>query len=378
MISRFSFPTNVVFGPGSVREVGGLAKGLGAKRALIVTDAGVSGAGLVSPVQESLTQAGVNCAVFEGVEPNPTEGNIEVGVEAFRDDGCDIVIAVGGGSALDGGKAVKLRVTHTGPFEQYDDNIGGDRLIRRDMPPLIAVPTTAGTGSEVGRSTVIICRATDRKTVFFSPYLMPDYAVCDPEITVTLPARITAATGMDALTHCVEAYLAKPYHPMADAIALGGIRLCGKSLRRAVEDGRDLEARTDMMMAAMMGATAFQKGLGVVHSLAHPLSSVAGMHHGTANAVLLPPVLEFNAVVVPERLADIATVLELRREPQEVIDWVRDLNRAIGIAGHLREYGVAEGLIPSMVEKAMQDGCHVNNPRACTADDMRRLYEAAL
>ena len=218
----------------------------------------------------------------------------------------------------------------------------------------------------------------NRKTVFFSPYLMPNYAVCDPELTVSMPPRITAATGMDALTHCVEAYLAKPYHPMADAIALGGIRLCQKSLRFAVEDGKDLEARGDMMMAAMMGATAFQKGLGAVHSLAHPLSSIGGMHHGTANAVLLPPVLEFNAQAVPGKLSDIADTLNLRSDPDSVIEWVRNLNRDLGIPPRLRDYAINADMIPPMVEKAMQDGCHVNNPRPCTAEDMRHLYESAL
>ncbi len=378
MISRFAFPTNIVFGPGAVREVGGLALGLGARKPLIVTDPGVAKAGLVAPVQASLGDVGLSCAVFQGVDPNPTEANVEAGLEVFRREGCDLIVAVGGGSALDTGKAIRLRATHDGPFEQYDDNIGGDKLIRNDMPPMIAVATTAGTGSDVGRSAVITCRATDRKTVFFSPFLMPNYAVADPELTVVMPPRITAATGMDALTHCVEAYLARPYHPMADAIALGGIRLCNKSLRRAVEKGTDLEARGDMMMAAMMGATAFQKGLGVVHSLAHPLSTIAGMHHGTANAVLLPPVLEFNAPAVPDRLADIAGVLDLPRTPQALVQWVRELNQALGILPRLSEYGVTAEMIPGLVEKALQDGCHVNNPRPASPDDMRRLYEEAM
>jgi alcohol dehydrogenase class IV len=224
---------------------------------------------------------------------------------------------------------------------------------------------------------VITCRANDRKTVIFSPYLMANWAVCDPELTLGLPARVTATTGMDALTHCVEAWLAKPYHPMCDAIALHGAELCARSLRCAVNNGADLDARGDMMMAAMMGATAFQKGLGVTHSLAHPLSTIAGMHHGTANAVMLPHVLEFNYPACPERFAALARVLGLAG-PEAVAGWVREMNAAVGIPARLRDHGVQGEMVPAMVVKAMEDGCHLNNPRPCTADDMRALYLAAL
>ena len=368
----------MVFGAGAVRETGLLAKSLGARHALIVTDKGVNRVGLTSPVQSALESSGIACTVFDGVDPNPIEANVEAGLDVYRNAGCDIIVGLGGGSPLDGAKAIKLRATHDGPFEQYDDNIGGDALIRDDMPPLLAIPTTAGTGSEVGRSTVITCRVTDRKTVFFSPCLMPNFAICDPELTVGMPPMITAATGMDALTHNLEAYVAKPYHPMADGIALAGIRLCNKSLRKAVEHGGDLEARADMMMAAAMGATAFQKGLGVTHSLAHPLSSIAGMHHGTANAVLLPYVIDFNEEACWRLLSDIADVIGVEKEPGTVAKWVRDLNAAIGIPDKLSAFGVTAEMIPAMVDKATQDGCHVNNPKACTAEDMRKLYEAAL
>jgi 4-hydroxybutyrate dehydrogenase len=212
---------------------------------------------------------------------------------------------------------------------------------------------------------------------------MPSVAVCDPELTVGMPPRITAATGMDALTHCVEAYLARPYHPLCDAIALYGIELCARSLRQAVARGTDLAARGDMMIAAMMGATAFQKGLGVTHSLAHPLSSVAGMHHGTANAVLLPHVLEFNAPACPEKFGVIARTLQLdgpsgKSAAGRTQAWVSDLNADVGIPAALREFGVREEMVPEMVAKALEDGCHLNNPRPCTAEDMRALYLAAL
>ncbi len=378
MISRFSFPTRIVFGAGAVQELGELAKQVGGTRALIVTDKGVARAGLIAPVQKALEAADVASVVFDGVAPNPTEANVDEGIEAYRAAGCDFLIGVGGGSPLDGAKAIRLRVTHTLPLEEYDDNADGGRHIKNDMPPMLAIPTTAGTGSEVGRSTVIICKATDRKTVIFSPYLMPEYAVCDPVMTVGMPPVITAATGMDAFTHNIEAYLSKPYHPMADAIALYGMKLCGQSLRRAVENGHDLDARADMMMAAIMGATAFQKGLGVTHSLAHPLSSIGGMHHGMANAVLLPYVLEYNADSCPQKYLDIAKTLDLPAKPEAVVQWVRDLNSSIGIPEKLSAFGITAEMIPAMVEKALLDGCYLNNPKPCPADAMRALYEAAL
>jgi 4-hydroxybutyrate dehydrogenase len=383
MLSRFSFPTQIVFGPGAVGELGELVRGLGGTRALVVTDPGVRDAGLAARVIEPLAAAGVTCALFDRVSPNPTEENVEEGIGVYRAEGCDFLVGVGGGSAIDAAKAIRLRATHDLPLVEYDDNFGGEAKIQGGMPPMIALPTTAGTGSEVGRSTVIICRANARKTVLFSPHLMPSVAVCDPELTVGMPARITAATGMDALTHCVEAYLARPYHPLCDAIALHGMELCARSLRRAVEHGSDLAARGDMMIAAMMGATAFQKGLGVTHSLAHPLSSVAGMHHGTANAVLLPYVLAFNAPACPEKYAVIARTLQLEvpapSSPADaVVAWVGDLNAAVGIPATLRSFGVTEAMVTEMVPKALEDGCHQNNPRPCAAEEMRALYLAAL
>ena len=228
------------------------------------------------------------------------EKNVEDGLEAYRRGNCDGVIGLGGGSPLDAAKAIRLVATHPFPLEQYDDQLDGAARIHANVPPMIAIATTAGTGSEVGRSTVIILEATDRKTVIFSPHLMPNVALADPELTLGMPPKITAGTGLDALTHNVEAYLALGYHPLCDAIALQGAKLAIQNLPRAVQDGNDLEARSNMMMAAMMGAVAFQKGLGAVHSLAHPLSSIAHLHHGTTNGILLPHVLEFNRSVLPK------------------------------------------------------------------------------
>jgi alcohol dehydrogenase class IV len=378
MISRFSFPTNIVFGAGALQEVGPLAVRLGASRALIVTDRGVVSAGLIDPVRASLQSAGVASIVFDGIDPNPTDENVESGIELYRQELCDLIVGVGGGSPLDGAKAIRLRATHNLPLADYDDNIGGDKHITSDVPPMLALPTTAGTGSEVGRSTVLILKATERKTVIFSPHLMPTYAVCDPELTVSMPPMITAATGMDALTHNLEAYLSTPFHPMADGLALHGLRLCARSLAKAVKEGTDLNARADMMMAAAMGATAFQKGLGATHSLAHPLSSIAGMHHGMANAVMLPYVLKFNAGACAQKLNDVAKVLDLPDIPEAVGEWITQLNSKIGIPDKLRGFGVTAEMIPALTEKAMQDGCHLFNPRPCTAADMRSLYEQAL
>ena len=378
MISRFSFPTNVVFGAGAAQEVGALAVRLGASRALVVADKGVVAAGLIDPVRRSLQSSGVTSVVFDGIDPNPTDENVENGIDLYRQELCDLIVGVGGGSPLDGAKAIRLRVSHTLPLAEYDDNVDGGRHITSDVPPMLALPTTAGTGSEVGRSAVLILKSTDRKTVIFSPYLMPTYAICDPELTVSMPPIVTAATGMDALTHNLEAYLSTPYHPMADGIALHGLRLCARSLAKAVKEGSDLNARADMMMAAIMGATAFQKGLGATHSLAHPLSSVAGMHHGMANAVMLPHVLEFNESSCPQRLVEVAKALDLPGSAEAVREWVSELNRRIGIPERLGDFGVAEAQIPMLAEKAMQDGCHLLNPRACTEAEMRALYAAAL
>ncbi len=385
MIRRFAFPTCIVFGPGALTELSSLANEWAIKRPLIVTDKGVVRAGLVSRVVAA-TGPGIEPIIFEGVEPNPTEDNVETGAACYRENRCDGVIALGGGSALDAGKVIALRATHRQPLEVYDDLKDGGRLISPDIPPVIALPTTAGTGSEVGRSAVITLKATDRKTVIFSPHLMPKVAVCDPELTLSLPPTITAATGADALTHCVEAYLATGYHPMCDGIALRGVALAFQFLPRSVANGtHDLEARSQMMMTATMGATAFQKGLGVTHSLAHPLSSVAGVPHGLANAILLPHALRFNAELVPERLADLGRAVGLDNPSGDVqeganrfISAVERLLREIGIPETLGAVKVTEALIPALVAKAIEDGCHLSNPRPCSTADFERLYRAAL
>jgi len=385
MISRFSFPTRIVFGVGAIRELGNEAKQLGIARPLVVTDRGVVACGLAEQILAEARRAGLAPALFADVNPNPVEQNVQEGLEAYRRENCDGVIGLGGGSPLDTAKAIRLTVTHPFPLEQYDDQLDGGARIRANVSPMIAIATTAGTGSEVGRSTVIILKATDRKTVIFSPHLMPNVALADPDLTLGMPPQITAGTGLDALTHNVEAYLALGYHPMCDAVALQGARLALRYLPRAVHNGKDLEARSNMMMAAMMGAVAFQKGLGAVHSLAHPLSSIANLHHGTTNGILLPHVLEFNRPVSEDRLRDLARAVEVDGSQGSVseaatalIARVRQLLPEVGIPGTLGALGVTRDLIPLLAKKAMEDACHQLNPRPCAEADMIALYEKAL
>ena len=368
-LATFSFPTTVLFGPGAVRRLPEELAARGVRRPLLVTDRGLAPTAVFARVAALAPGA----PVFSAVDPNPTERNVLEGLEAYREGRCDGVAGVGGGSALDAAKAIRLKATHHLPLADYDDLIDGGRWITAGLPPFIAIPTTAGTGSEVGRSTVIIIEKTNRKTVIFSPPLIPSLAIADPELTVDMPPAITAGTGMDALTHNVETYLSKGFHPICDAIALGGAKLVCEHLPRVMTDPRDIESRGYMMIAAMMGAIAFQKGLGATHSLAHPLSSEAGMHHGTANAVLLPWVLEFNRPAAVARLKDLAAIFG--GDPAEQ---VRALNRLAGIAPRLRDYGITEAALPALADKAIQDGCHQLNPRPCTREDLLELYRLAL
>ena len=371
-ISVFAFPTRIVFGAGAIRELGGEAKRLGIKRPLLVTDRGIVQCGIANRIIEEGKRSGLSMTLYDGVNPNPVEQNVQNGLETYRRGNCDGVIGLGGGSPIDAAKAVRLVVTHPFPLEQYDDQLDGAARIRPGIRPMIAIPTTAGTGSEVGRSTVIILKSTDRKTVIFSPHLIPSVALADPELTLDLPPHITAGTGMDAFTHNVEAYLAKGYHPMCDAIAIAGAKLVWDNLPRVMDHPHDVEARSHMMMAAIMGAVAFQKGLGAVHSLAHPLSTECGMHHGTTNAILLPVVLEYNRSAVPERIAHLSALFG-----GDAAERVRELNRRVSIKPRLRDWGVAEAILPALADKAVQDGCHQLNPRPCTREDLLELYRQA-
>jgi 4-hydroxybutyrate dehydrogenase len=364
-LSKFSFPTAILFGPGSIVRLPEELELRGMSKPLLVTDEGLVCTAILDRLRGLLPDA----AVFSGVDSNPTEKNVLDGVAFYRENNCDSIVGVGGGSPLDAAKAIRLKITHALDLADYDDNVGGDAEITANLPPYIAVPTTAGTGSEVGRSSVITIAATNRKTVIFSPHLIPDLAIVDAELTLAMPPKITAGTGMDAFTHNVEAYLSKGFHPICDAIALGGAKIVYEHLPRVMRNPGDVASRGQMMMAAMMGAIAFQKGLGAVHSLAHPLSSEFGMHHGTSNAVLLPPVLEFNRSSVPARFADLEHALG-----KDIASCTRELNEICGISSRLRDYGIPENALPALADKAVQDGCHLLNPRSCTREDLLRLY----
>ncbi len=374
MTTIWAFPTRILFGAGSAKQVGDEARAAGITRALIVTDPGVVRAGLCGPIEEALRHAGIAELVFSGVHPNPTEDDVEEGARVYAEHHADGVIAVGGGSALDAGKLIALRSCTQLSFEELDDAKGGDRLVPTNVPPILTVPTTAGTGSEVGRSGVLTVRSTGRKTVVFSPRLLARAALLDPELTRSMPRHVTAATGFDALTHCIEAYLAQGDHPMADAIALSGIDLVAKNIERAVMDGEDLKARGAMMKAAMMGAVAFQKGLGACHSLAHPLSSEHDLHHGLANALCLPAVLRFNREVSPDRVRDVGVILGGGDAAVEV----EALRERVGLPRGLRAVDIREEHLGVLADKAIDDACHQSNPRPCTREDLFAMYQASL
>ncbi len=374
MTTVWAFPTRIVFGVGAVKSVGEEARAAGITRALIVTDPGVVRAGLCGPVEEALRHAGIAEAVFSGVHPNPTEDDVEDGARAYAAHQADGVVALGGGSALDAGKLIALRSATNLSFEELDDAKGGDRLVPPNVPPVLTIPTTAGTGSEVGRSGVLTVRSTGRKTVVFSPRLLAKAALLDPELTRSMPKGVTAATGFDALTHCIEAYLSLGDHPMADAIALAGIDLVAKNIEPAVEHGDDMKARGAMMKAAMMGAVAFQKGLGACHSLAHPLSSEHGLHHGLANALCLPAVLRFNREVCPDRVRDVGVLLG----GEDAAAQVEALRERVGIPRGLRAVDIKDEHLEKLADKAVEDACHQCNPRACSREDLLALYRASM
>jgi len=382
--SWYSFPTKICFGEGAIEQLPAIVAKEKWGRGLIVTDKGFAATKAFKTVTSTLDRAGIGFAVYDSVQGNPEERDVTDGVEAFRKGDCRWVLGIGGGSPLDVAKAIRLMVTHSGRVFDYDDALGGSDKISSNVAPMVCVPTTAGTGSEVGRSTVIVDTVTRTKKIIFSPHLLANYVFADPALTTDLPARITAATGMDALTHNVESYLSKGHHPLADSIALGGIKLIARSLVRAVKEPQNMEARGDMLMASMMGAIAFQKGLGVTHSLAHPLSTLAGMHHGLANGIMLVPAMRFNSDVSAARLTDISRVVnaELGRDvkptAENTIAWFGELCREIGIPNKLSDAGVNPDLIPALAEQAAQDGCWQCNPKPVTREDFERLYREAI
>jgi len=375
-ISGFSFPTAIRFGPGARREVAAHLQSQGLKRPLIVTDRGLAELPLLAEFRSLLE--GLQPAVYAGVAGNPTASQVTAGAQAFRAHGADCVIGFGGGAALDVAKVVGLAATHEGGILEYAWDHPQVRSIERDLPYFVALPTTAGTGSEVGRSAVISEDDTHLKRIVFSPKILARTVFADPELTLALPPQVTAATGMDALTHNIESWLSPSYHPLCDGIALEGARIAARSLLRAVREPGDIAARSDMMMASMMGAIAFQKDLGAVHSCAHALGAVCHMHHGLANALMIDTVLEWNQQAVPEKFDELAHVCGVSGGGEQFIPWLRALKARIGIHGKLAEHGVALEHVPRLVEIAFADGCHQTNPRPCTRADFQAFFEAAM
>ncbi|MBE9179809.1 iron-containing alcohol dehydrogenase [Oculatella sp. LEGE 06141] len=377
-IYEFCFPTTIRFGAGSRHEIADALKAAGVQRPLLVTDRGVVSLAFFEEMLHSFKSAGLQAASFSDLEGNPVQSHVTAGVSVFQAHEADAIAAVGGGAAMDVGKAIALMAHHPGNLFDYEDGKPDARPVDQPIPYLVAVPTTAGTGSEVGRSSVISDDDTHAKKIIFSPHILPKTVFADPELLLGLPPKITAATGMDALTHCVEAYLAKGYQPMCDGIALEGVRLVAKSLATSVHNGTDLNARSDMLAAAMMGAVAFQKGLGVTHSCAHALSTVYDVHHGLANALMIPYAMQFNLAAVPEKLAMLAAVVGVEPTGDRFIDWLETLKAEVGIPKTLSQIGVAEHKVDELVAVAYADGCHPLNPRACSAADIRSIYLAAL
>mgnify|MGYP000033816768 FL=1 len=378
MIHHFSFPTAISFGAGSRELVGEHLVAHGKRRPLVITDRGVARLPVFAAFLESLVKAGLQPAAFEDVFGNPVRAQVAGAVAAFNRHRADAIVGFGGGAALDVAKAAALMAHHPGDLFDYEDGREGARPFDGEIPYWVAVPTTAGTGSEVGRSTVIADEVTHVKRIIFSPRLLTKAVFADPELTIGLPAPVTAATGMDALTHCVEAYLAKGWHPLCDGIALEGLRLAARSLVRCVRKPTDLAARGDMLMASMMGAVAFQKGLGVTHSCAHALSAAVDMHHGLANAVMIDHALAHNIEAVPERFATLAEVANLPvRDGEGFLAWLVDLKRDLGIPAGLAEAGVPAEARARLPDLALADVCHQSNPRVCTRADFARLFTAA-
>lgn len=375
MANTFSFPTQISFGAGMASQIPAYLTKNNLRRPLVVTDKQVSELGFFKRIINSFEQVGLSPLIYNDIRKNPVKQDVVKGKEAYNED-CDSIVGIGGGSALDVSRAIALSINNHRDLFDYDDLTGGSILVDGSIPHFVTVPTTAGTGSEVGRSAVISEDDTKKKRVLFHPSLMASHVFADPELTYELPPDITAATGMDALAHHLEAFLAKGYNPMCDGIALEGLRMIWENLEDAVKHGNK-DARSEMMMASLMGAVAFQKGLGIVHSMSHPLSTVLDMHHGLANAVNLPVGLAFNLAVVPERFNYIAKVLGLPKG-EDVPMAVTELNAVLDLPANLGECGVHENHISELAELALADFCLPLNPRKASRDDLAELYKKAL
>jgi alcohol dehydrogenase class IV len=376
---NWSYPTSIRFGAGRIKELGEAAMAAGIRRPLLVTDPRLAEMSMVKDALALLAADGVPTEVFSAIKPNPVVANIESGLAALKAGRHDGVIAFGGGSALDAGKVIAFMAGQTRPMWDFEDV--GDWWTRADAKgilPVVAVPTTAGTGSEVGRAGVITDEATHTKKVIFHPSMMPRITICDPELTVGMPTVITAGTGMDALAHCLEAYCGLAYHPLADGIAVEGMRLVEANLARACKDGGDLEARAHMMSAAAMGATAFQKALGAIHALSHPVGALYDTHHGLTNAVFMPYVLAFNRPAIEGKIERLAAYLGLEPTFDAFLAWVLELRAQIGIPHTLAGLKVDDAKFDLMSRMAPLDPTAGGNPIPLEEQNCRQLYQNAL
>lgn len=376
--SNWNYPTAVRFGAGRIAELAEACKGAGMAAPLIVTDGFLAAQPMVKEALASLEAAGLRAAVFADVKPNPTESNVEAGVKVLRAGGHDGVVAFGGGSPLDVGKVIAFMAGQKRPMWDFEDV--GDWWTRADpkgIAPVVAVPTTAGTGSEVGRAGVITQEKTHTKKVIFHPGMMPKVTICDPVLTTGMPRKITVGTGMDAFAHCLEAYCAPGYHPLADGIAVEGMRLVKTFLPKAAADGQDLEARGHMMSAAAMGATAFQKGLGGIHALSHPVGALHDTHHGMTNAVFMPYVLVFNKRAIKERIERAAAYMGLKPKFTAFLDHVLKMREELGVPHTLAAFGVGLENLDVMSKMAPKDPTAGGNPLKITPSVARKLFLAA-
>lgn len=377
-IAQFNFPTTIRFGAGVVNELPDYLKKNNISRPLVVTDPNVAKLDFFAAIVNDLKAKGLAVEVFSNIHKNPVKSDVYAGADAYDAHKADCIVGIGGGAGLDVARAILLRINHREDLFKYDDLIGGDVYVTNEVPHFVTIPTTAGTGSEVGRSAIIADDETHQKKILFSPKLLAKMVFADPMLTMELPDFITAATGMDALTHNMEAFLAKNYHPLCDGIALEGMRLISLSLEKAVKKP-DVESRSQMLMASMMGAIAFQKGLGVVHSLAHPLSSLLDTHHGLANAVNIPYGMQFNIEGFEEKFRRIARALDLKEENGDgVVNYLFELNSRINIPHKLSAIGVKEEHLDTLADLAFADFAHPNNPKPVSRADFRQLYGKAL
>ncbi|MEO1951368.1 iron-containing alcohol dehydrogenase [Thioclava sp.] len=379
--ANWSYPTTIKFGPGRISELADHCKSVGIAKPLLVTDKALAALPITAAALDVLDAAGLGRAVFSEVDPNPNEGNMAAGIEVYKAGGHDGVICFGGGSALDLGKMIALMAGQDASLSVWDLEDIGDWWTRANgdaIAPIIAVPTTAGTGSEVGRAGVLTNSETHKKKIIFHPKLMPAITICDPELTVGMPPFITAGTGMDALAHCLEAFCSPHYHPMSQGIALEGMRLVFENLPRAYTTPDDLEARANMMSAAAMGAVAFQKGLGAIHSLSHPVGAVYGTHHGTTNACVMPMVLDFNRATIEERINRAAAYLGIAGGFEGFKARIESLRTELSIPANLTEMGVKREDLDMLVEMALEDPSCGGNPVEMTTENTRALYEACL